>query len=92
MYKIYEIYEIYKYMRYMRCTKGIKKYETDKKYPSQYGFHNRAGSRQLAVDLSLLRRECWEACISSLTINTLNLLKTIPHFIPTSLFSDTFNL
>ena len=35
-----------------RCTKGIRKYETDGRYPSQYGFHIGAGSWQLARDLS----------------------------------------
>ena len=45
MYKIYEIYKIYE--------RGMKRYETDRRYLNQYGFYNRAKSWQLARNLSL---------------------------------------
>ena len=51
------------YKNDMRCTRCIKKYETDRRYPSQYGFHNGARSRQVAGDLSSWRRERRGACI-----------------------------
>ena len=80
-YKIYKIYKIYK-----TYEKNKKKYKTNRRYPSQYGFHNRAKSRQLAGDLSFWCKERWGTCIDSST-----LLKTEQHLILTSLFFDTFN-
>ena len=47
MYEIYEMYKMYK-----MYEEGMKKYKTDRRYPSQYSFHNTARSRQLAGDLS----------------------------------------
>ena len=46
-----------------RCMRCMRKYETDGRYPSQYGFYNGARSRQVAGDLSSWRRECRGACI-----------------------------
>ena len=66
--------------------KGMRKYETDGRYPSQYGFHNGARSRQLAGDLSPWCKERRGACIGSSTP-----LKIEQHLIPTSLSSNTFN-
>ena len=42
MYKMYDMYE-----------EGMRKYKTDRRYLSQYDFHNGAKNRQLAEDLSL---------------------------------------
>ena len=80
------------YKNVTRCTKGMRKYETDRRYLSQYGFHNGARSRQLAGDLSPWRRERRGACIGSLTIGSSTPLKTEQHLIPTSLSSDTQSL
>ena len=46
------MYATYRYTRCTKCTKGMRKYKTDRRYPSQYGFHNRARSQQLAGNLS----------------------------------------
>ena len=53
MYEMYEMYEMYRCMRHTKCAKDMRKYKTDGRYSSQYGFYNGAKSRQLAGDLSL---------------------------------------
>ena len=35
---MYEIYEMYKCIRQIKYMKNMRKYETDGRYPSQYGF------------------------------------------------------
>ena len=82
MYNMYEMYEMYK-----TYEESVRKYKTDRRYPSQYGFHNRARSRQLAGDLSFWCRERRGAYIGSSTP-----LKTEQYLISTSLSSDTLNL
>ena len=89
MYKMYEMYEMYK--MYKMYKEDMRRYKTDGRYPSQYNFHNKARSRQLAGDLSSWHRECREACISSLTIGSLTLLKTEQHFISKNLSFDIFD-
>ena len=64
----------------------MTKYEIDERYLSQYGFHNRAKTRQLARNLSPWCKERCGAYIGNLT-----LLKIKQHFIPTSFFFDTFD-
>ena len=63
----------------------MRKYETDERYSSQFGFQwsqKPADGRRF-----LWRRERWRACSSSLTP-----LKTEQHLIPTSLSFDTQSL
>ena len=79
MYEMYEMYKMYE--------EGMRKYETDGRYPSQYGFHNGARSRQLDGDLSPWCKKRRGACIGSSTP-----LKTEQHLIPTSFPSDTQSL
>ena len=68
-----------------RSKKCMSKYETDKRYPSQYSFNNGASSWQLVGDLSPWCKERRGACIGSS-----NPLKTEQHLIPISLSCVTF--
>ena len=45
----------------------MRKYETDRKYPSQYGSHNKAKSWVLTGDLASWCKERQKACFDSLT-------------------------
>ena len=55
MYEVYKIYKMYK--------KGLRKYKTNKRYLSQYGFYNGAKSQQVAGDLPSQYKKRWGACI-----------------------------